>query len=206
MSNRGTGLSVNAPKAAAFRIGTQPGDDLGGVRNLLRLRDRCYVDPETECWHWKLAICQGSPTVAMVHPVTGKRVKMRGRRAALILKTGADLAKGHSAYALLKCKSLDCVNPDHCQSGSRLRLGKSHAASGRLKGNHRRSIVGRENVEASRKLTSEQVRAIRAGGKSDKAFGAAFGVSASAVWAAKKGLSHKHVPLIATSVFDWRPA
>lgn len=184
---------------------TKNGDDLGGIRNVLRLRDRCHVDHETECWHWRLAISQGSPSVAIVHPVSGQRVKMRGRRAALTLKLGKDLPAGHSAYAAMCCKSLDCVNPDHCRSGNRRQLGGAHARSGILKGNHLRSIAGRMNVEGRRKLSPDQVRAIRDGGKSDKSFAAEFGVSAYAVWCAKKGLSHKHVPMAATSVFDWRP-
>ena len=187
------------------RSGHQHGADLGGIRTLERLRERCRIDEETGCWHWGLAISQGSPTVCLIHPETGVRLKMRGRRAALVLHLGKELPKGHSTYAAACCTSFDCVNPAHCRHGSRVQVGAAHAKSGLLKGDHRRTLVNRANMEARRRLSAQQVQTIRAGGKSDVAFAKEFGVSAYAVWAAKKGHTHKHIPLVATSVFAWRP-
>ena len=178
------------------------GADCGGVRSLDRLMERCYVCPITGCWHCRLSFDQGSPRVSMTHPVTLKTVKMRGRRAALLLRDGKDLPAGHSAYAAPGCKSLDCVNPDHSRSGNRSKVGKALAASGRVKGIEAKKRASRESGKARRRLSVEQVRGIRTDGRSAQEWAVETGLSRFAIWSVRRGRSYRDIPFAANSIFE----
>lgn len=176
---------------------------LGGIRTVADIRARCYVDEGTGCWHWRQAISQGSPSIHFVTP-QGKRCKMRGRRAALLLHRGCDLLPGHAACAAAICESLDCVNPDHCRSGTRRQVGEAHRKSGLAKAKAK-TEAARIQAERRRKLKPGQVMEIRASLETDAALAKRFGVSRFCIWAARKGKTHPHLPPVATSVFEWRP-
>lgn len=181
----------------------QDGAYLGGIRTVEDIRARCFVDECTDCWHWRQAISQGSPSIHFVTP-QGKRVKMRGRRAALLLQRGHDLLPGHAACATAVCESLDCVNPDHCRSGTRQQIGEAHRRSGRAKA-QAKTEAARAQAEKRRKLKAAQVMEIRASHETDAALAARFGVSRFCIWSARKGKSYPNLPPVASSVFDWRP-
>jgi hypothetical protein len=139
-----------------------------------------------------------------MNPDTGRLVKMRGRRAALVLSRGVNLPKGHTAFAKACCQSFDCVNPDHARSGTRAEEGKAHAAAGLTKPTFRKRQAIHATCEKRRKLTPEQVRAIRSGGKPDYVWAQELGVAPFTVWSARHGRSYKHVAVAVPSVFEWR--
>lgn len=172
-----------------------------GIKTLEDIRLRCFVDPETDCWLWRLSAQAGVPRVSMFWE--GEERKFRGRRASWLM-AGRPLPKGHVVYAKLCCQELLCMNPDHAQAGTRKQHGLWLRRSGLIKGLPKKIAAARASATARRKLTAERVLAIRAGGKSDYAFADEFGVSQFAVWSARTFRSWKHVRAPA-SVFSWRP-
>lgn len=136
------------------------GTDLGGVRNVERLRDRCVVDELTGCWLWKGGRSHGRPRVMLVHPETGKHVRMSGPKAAWVLSNGHDVPKGR--IAMLTCRSADCCSPEHSKAATRVELGRHLAKTGAAKHDTlRRAQMTRKAREVSGKLSIEIAREIR---------------------------------------------
>ena len=184
-------------------MSVRPGMYSGGVRCVETLKQRCYVDIDTGCWHWKLAIRQGAPTVH-VHMKDGTTSVMRGRRAANFLATGSVLKEGQVAFAKLKCRSRDCVNPDHTQTGDRHALGAYLRASGRSKlGAHAiASLVEAARKRKDVKLSIEKAREIRLSADTQVALAKKYGVPQSRIYEIRSGKAWKETAP-ATSVFDW---
>lgn len=159
---------------------------LGAVRTLEDLMQRCYVDPDSGCWHWRMAIYDGAPRVYLWR-ADGSRMITRGRRAALYLRHGKNLPRGHVAYAKHTCRSHDCVNPDHCTSGSRARWGKVIAESGVLKGSPAKVAANAVLNKARRALSDEQVRHVRASEETHTELAKRLGVSASLIADIRRG-------------------
>lgn len=178
------------------------GSYLGGVKCIETLRDRCRVDPHTDCWHWSLSVCQGTPMV-WLHLGGGRRVKMRGRRAALFLARGTDLPAGHLAYARKSCNSSDCVNPAHCMSGSKAQWGSDMAARGEFKNIPSRIRASRETGARMRALTDDQAHEVRHSNLTLRELAQKFGVSVSLVGEVRRGVRYREVANGA-SVFAWR--
>jgi hypothetical protein len=181
---------------------------LGGIRTVEDLRKRCRLDGLTKCWHWGLAMVQGSPSVHFKAPDTGLRVKMRGRSAALYLLRGQSLPAGHMAWAKVDCRSDDCVNPDHCRSGTKVQWGQCLGESGVLRGKPHRLIAARKAAKVrwgDKMLTPEQRREIRESTESTYAMAARFGVSQFTAWCARTG-RYGQDTMPGSSVFTWRPA
>jgi hypothetical protein len=180
------------------------GDYLGGIRTVEDLRQRCRIDSETDCWHWSLAMVQGAPTVHFVAPDTGARTKMRGRRAALYLSTGQDIPAGHVAFARLKCRSADCVNPAHCTSGDRHHHGAWITAAGVHQwpdAKAKRSAASRKAWDKrGRKITQEQAHLIRTSDEDTHSLAKQLGRSQFAVWSVRAGKTHRE-HLAQASVF-----
>jgi hypothetical protein len=162
------------------------GTYLGGIRTLEDLRQRCVIDAETGCWHWRLSFSQGSPRVHLQHPAAaGGRlgVAMRGRRAALLLATGSDLPPGHFAFARACCKADDCVNPAHSRSGNRQQHGEWLRKTGKVKNLLTKSLASDEPNQAL----------------ADR-----LGVSKFVIYQVRNGRTHVGA-LPGASVFSWRP-
>ena len=180
---------------------------LGGIRTVEDLRKRCRVDSFSGCWHWGLAIVQGSPSVHFKTPDTGLKMKMRGRKAALYLHRGQDLPAGHMAWAVVDCKSSDCVNPAHCRSGTKAQWGQTMARSGQWRGMPSKLLAARKAAKvrwANHLLTPEQRQEIRESTESTYSLAARMGVSQFTAWAARVGkYGQDTVP--GSSVFTWRP-
>lgn len=178
------------------------GTYLGGIRSVEDIRQRCRVDDETGCWHWGLAFVQGAPSVSLRHPVTDQRMKMRGRRAVLLIARGKDLPKGHVAFPSDECTSSDCMNPDHCRSGDRHAHGKQITRSGIWKGLPSKVAAGKAAAAARRKLTPEAVADARSSDEPAHVLADKWGVSEYAIWAARRFVTHKPDGV---SVFNFRP-
>jgi hypothetical protein len=182
------------------------GTYLGGIRTVECLRQRSRVDPVTGCWHWGLSLTRGVPILHCVTPDDGRRIKLRGRRAALYLQRGKDLAKGQIAFARMCCESDDCVNPEHSRSGNKKAFMAWLVASGRfIKGKTSNANAAAWD-KRGRTLTPDMVREIRSTDESTYALAQRFGVSQCAVWLARRGKTHRHVlvGMKVASAFDWR--
>lgn len=184
----------------------QHGAYLGGIRTVECLRQRSRIDPVSGCWHWGLSLTRGVPILHMVTPDDGRRIKIRGRRAALYLQRGKDLGKGQFAFARTCCESVDCVNPEHARSGNKKALVAWALAAGRFTEAHKSEAHASAWDKRGRRLTPEMVREIRSTDENTHSLARRFGVSQCAVWLARRGKTHRHV-LVGTktaTVFDWR--
>jgi hypothetical protein len=183
-----------------------PGTYLGGIRTLEDLRERCVIDADTGCWHWRMAITQGAPRVHLQHPQDGRKVTMRGRRAALLLATGRDLPRGHTAYARHCCQADDCVNPEHSRSGNRREHGQWLTKSGKVKNLLGKRAASRRGWDTrGRKVTPEMRQDIlNSTDEPWQALADRLGVSKFVIYQVRKGLTHS-AALPGASVFNWRP-
>lgn len=180
------------------------GKYLGGIRTLEHLKDRCYVDPDTACWHWKGALSDGYPHVWMTCPETGKQGSRSGTRAALLL-SGRPIPKGHIAYR--RCDHLDCVNPAHISTGTKKEWGKWVQKTGKQKGNLQRTAANTANARRTRaKLSVEIVREIRSSNESGVALAARLGVCSQTISRVRTGRAWVDQVATNASVFSWRPA
>lgn len=185
----------------AMKLGT----NCGGIRALRDLKDRCFVDYDTGCWHWRMGMSQGAPRVHFITPDTGERVTQRGRRAALYLCRGCDLRSGHVASPK-DCNSDDCVNPAHCQSLGR----KAHGALVREKGwlrNLPQMIKANRQIARSKlaKITIEQAREIRESDEPISVLMKRYGLTRFPVSQIKLGKAWKE-DASGSSIFNWRPS
>jgi hypothetical protein len=181
------------------------GTYLGGIRTIDCLQKRSHVCPDTDCWHWRMAIVQGTPKVHFTTPDSGRSISMRGRRAALYLLRGIDVPAGHVAYPRMTCKSRDCVNPAHSTSGDRDAHGLWLRKTGAVAGLASKCAGSRKGWEGRRKLTPEAVADIRSSAESNLALAARWGVSQFAIWSCRVGQTHRNA-VAGSSVFNWIPA
>lgn len=179
-----------------------PGAYLGGIRTVHDLMLRCRVDKDTGCWHWRLSCVQGAPKVHFVTPDTGRRVGFRGRRAALYLAAGVDLRPGHVAFAKMKCTSLDCVNPEHCRSGTRIQQGEHIRRTGIHMGLPAKAAASRRGWDGRRKITPEMAAEIRSSQEPQLPLARRLGVSEYAVWCCRVGKTHRP-DIRGASAFTW---
>lgn len=170
-----------------------------GVHTLDDLRQRCNVDEDDGCWRWRMERVDGSARVHML--VDGKRTKMSGRRAALIL-AGKRIPAGHEAYARPACPHTDCVNPEHCRSGTRGDVRRFLASRGRWSLPHCYAHL-LPHAAAMRKLDDAQRLEVAQSSESAKVLAARYGCSTDLINKVRSG-ERRAAP--ASSVFAWRPA
>lgn len=179
------------------------GYDAGGVRTVEGLKLRSRVDPVTGCWNWLQGLIgPHHPKVHLVHPVTGKRFQTTGRRAAVLLATGKEVPKGHTAWARACCDSDLCVNPAHVRTGTRKAHGEWLARTAQLKGRPAYYAASRRRAKGQQALTAEQVAEIRRNpGVTVRTYAERFNVAPSVIWSARKHLTYTDVAM-RVSVFD----
>ena len=167
---------------------------LGTIRNIEELRGRCFVDPCTDCWHYRWGKSKGMPSVNLLL-ADGSRKTFKGRRAALVVLNGfVNLPSKTVTYP--GCDSVDCINPDHTRKGSRkAMLIATDKGRGRYDVRLRNLAKGAEKM---RKLTEEQVIAIGNSNESLSKLCAEHGVSASRIKALRR-----RARMVPRSVFEW---
>ena len=175
------------------------GTYLGGIRSLNDLMERCFVDPDTGCWHWRLAKDKGEPRVWLPE----FRQVFTGRKAAVIL-SGRQIGKGQLAWGT--CRSRDCVFPQHIRVGTRAEMGAWQAKRGVLKHNPKTSAAAAANARKASKLSPDAVRAIRASNLPQKELAEMYGVHFSTISKVVLDRSWADAAAPNTSVFSWRPA
>lgn len=174
----------------------------GGIRTVACLMNRCHVDEDTGCWLWRLSISQGVPRVHILLP-DGRHGVMRGRRAALYLARGIELQAGHVAFAAACCKRMDCCNPEHARSGTRIAAGKALSKSGRVRMLPRKVAAALRNIRLHSKLNPQKVRDIRASEMSTRDLSRLYGVAQSHIQSIRAGKAWRELAPNA-SVFSQR--
>ena len=84
-----------------------------GIRTIEDLRERCWIDTDTDCWHWRGATSLGSPAVC----IPGHGGAGRMGRAVCFLKTGKLPARGVIWHCV--CATRHCANPEHLKPTTR---------------------------------------------------------------------------------------
>lgn len=175
-----------------------------GVRTLEDIRLRCYVDPITDCWHWRM---QMDGTCGRVNTVLdGKRRNTTARRAAVIL-SGRAVQAHQAVWRAVCCESEDCCNPEHASVGSRKQMVKHLAFRGtyRTPAHAAARLVGLQKIHAAvgGVMSESKACAILVSPLQDKEAAAEFGVSIRAVQDIRNRRKWKNVaPLPVASVFD----
>ncbi|MEN9420191.1 MAG: hypothetical protein RI988_3812 [Pseudomonadota bacterium] len=177
-----------------------------GIRSLDALRERCYVDPDTGCWHWRGAMSRSNgrdeprlylPDIARVTTLP---------RAAWHL-SGKPLPRVKHLTVWRRCGCDTCGNPAHLKAGSRSDWGQWVAAQGHLRGRLERRLINRRiKVETGQtRITLELAEWIRDSHQNGREVAHALDVSPQVVSRVRTGRCWAPVAQ-AASVFSWRPA
>lgn len=123
------------------------------------------VDPDTGCWNWDLALCyRGYGRVAY------KGKARRAHRVSYMLAHGDDSVAGK--LVCHTCDNRKCVNPAHLYAGTQ---------------SDNMNDMQRRNRHPRRKLTDEEVAAIRKDRRLQKDIASSYGVSRSLICQIKAG-------------------
>lgn len=189
------------------------------VRSLLDMRDRCVVDEETDCWHWRGALAaakaRGARLTGRVYIAPGvlgnERATIMSCQKATWLFAGNALKPGHLVWRHT-CNTNDCISPHHGKSGTNRQMHDSFIASGRYRGDPAR-ILHLSKIRAPMLLPVAVVRAAEAmfeDGRMTKEVRAELGLSAHSAARIRRGThpnSSNGVPVLSgASVFAWRGA
>ncbi len=171
-----------------------------GVETLDDLRQRCYVDEVSGCWHLRQANGRPMPigdTREIWSRLHGTKVSVP-RLAWLLAHPGKDLPSGHIAYRC--CESYDCVAPAHIRAGTKRAWGRMLSATGRAatpaKIESCRAIAARN---PNRKITDELKSWILDSSQSSYEIAAAIGCSKTIVHNVRKVQAKRP----AASVFEF---
>jgi hypothetical protein len=182
-------------------MGIAKGTYLNGIRDEATLLARCRVDEVSGCWRYLGNCAVGvMPTVHIVMP-DGTRVCRRVRRAAWIIKTGAEPARGLVAYPTPDCRYIDCLCTSHVKVGTRRQA--TQAASERGAYDTLQHIAARSALQqAKRKISAETQMEIMRSDEPTTDLMARTGLSRSRINGIRRGA--RHATSKATSVFEWR--
>lgn len=189
-----------------------------GVTTLEDLRQRCYVDPDTGCWIWRMAIdmVRGSPSPRIWVPLglwDGRPIVTTAARAAWFL-AGKPQPPLHSYVCRAKCGNPLCIAPHHGATASPAEASRNRAGRRRAKREAATTSVDRilANKRTSRAnaLQPDVVRDIEArsdAGQTVPDIADLYGVSRSVVYRILRGehqsASGRQPMLRGASVFSW---
>ncbi len=134
---------------------------------------------ENGCWLWNGAVVNGYPV--FTHRPSGL-VKVSATRLSWSLYKGKKL-KSHE-WALHKCDTPRCVNPEHLFKGDHVSNMLDMVAKGRF-------LKGEKNPGV--KLTAEKVVAIRVDNRSRSVIAGQYGIAANTVGMIKRKERWAHV-------------
>lgn len=196
---------------------TTPDRRFRGVTSLEDLRERCYVDPDTGCWIWRMAVdmCRGTPSPRVWVPCglwDRRPVVTTAARAAWFLAGRPEPENG--AYVCrAKCSDPLCIAPHHGSTSSPADAARNRA--GRRRRNARTSaspdvLIANKRLAMAQSLPPETVRdieAMAAAGETAQHIAATHRISAAVVYRILRG-EHQHAAgrpalLRGASVFAW---
>lgn len=135
-----------------------------GLSTIEDVRERCYIDVLTECWHWRGSMKvdpkgRRVPCMWVFDTARDKFRTMSGPMAVLEL-TGRRTPEMDRGWRTCLCD--DCVNPAHIAGGTIDDWGAWIRANGVWKNSPARVVAGRKAARARSTLTIEQVQKVRA--------------------------------------------
>lgn len=133
------------------------------------IEERSTPVPWTGCWLWE----QGLDT----RGYGAAKVKRRAAKAHRVSYEAFVGPIPDGAFVLHRCDVKACVNPDHLYAGT-------HAEN--------MDDLSRGRYHPKRKLTSEQVRAMRASTMTISELAEAHGMSRSTIWKVLRGVTYRH--------------
>ena len=147
-----------------------------GIRKLNDIKLRCHCEPGG-CWEWRQAV----QTSGRKKPEP--RVWFALENKSTTLARAAWKLAGNPPVARVwrTCLNPLCGNPAHLMGGTQAEWGAWVAAQGYLKGDPIRSAVNKAKAASRRKLTDEQIAAIRESNESGEALAKVYGVSPTAI-------------------------
>lgn len=165
-----------------------------GIRTVEDLMARCWVDPDTGCWHWRFA--RDSKALPSLRLAPLNRTVSLGV-AACYFATGAAPKPGQMWHCT--CTTPNCANPEHRRAGDR--SSQMRAAS------LTRTPLQRARISAGKRAASHLTDGQRAeiAGSTEilRVLAERYGVSVSG--AQKLRTARAPDPKAGFSVFSWRP-
>lgn len=172
-----------------------------GVKSLPDLRARCWCDPDTDCWHWRMSRTKAGAAVVFITFADGVRRKTSGRRAALFLSRGIEVPAHKIAFATERCKTPECCNPEHCRIGTKAQHGKYLAKHEMLKVPSKIAAARRVAAQYRTKYSESVCEQIRRSDGPVSEIARHLGVNLRTAQHIRSGASRPQRP--PSSVFDW---
>lgn len=130
------------------------GRRLDGIVTIDDLRQRCYVDEDSGCWHLRGANGERMPEKA--RHIVWSHAHMRRLTSTqagwLLSHPGREIPAGRLVHRT--CESHDCCAPAHLRCVTKAQFGKFQIATGRLK-TPAKVAAGRAAPSPHRKLSAE---------------------------------------------------
>ena len=154
----------------------------GPITCLQDVMDRCVVDVEVGCWRWGMAVAAHGVPMLRVRDgvIAAMQAGMQPARRVAWGLAGCRLPAAWVVYQdWEKCTDPLCIAPAHSRAGTWAQRGKDQAASGKLRGDPRRSAAAvRASLVSGRTTPADVVRAIEvelAAGRRQADIAAQFG-------------------------------
>ena len=170
-----------------------------GVYCLEDVRQRCRIDPVTDCWIWSMAVSDGgrpysstTPRVSLPKGVLSIEHRTVSVSRVAWLMSGRKLAPGHVVWRTCGCEL--CVNPAHLMAGTKAEEGAWVRESGRRRGSAMRTAVNTRNAAETQAIRPETVRSIEAqlaAGRLQREVSVDFGIHKATISKIARGL-HVH--------------
>lgn len=184
------------------------GSYIDAVRDVESLMGRCYIDPDTACWHFRGANGQkfryvpGQPLQVFVHQLQRKTTL---KRAAWMLSGKPEVPKTHRL--VMSCLCWDCANPAHVRQVTAQTHTRILAAAGAFKTPAKVAAARRNARSRSRTvLTPELAQWARESPQTQADIGHALGIRQNRVSDIVRGKTWRDQSAPPASVWDWRPA
>lgn len=150
-----------------------------GIHSIADVKDRCVIDDETGCWHWRGAVNKNpktgkrTPMLWMFDPQANRVRAMTGPLAVLEL-VGRRTLSTNRGWRTCLCD--DCMNPGHIAGGTNKDFGRWVRGNDLWKNDPKRIATQRRTGRARSILTAEIVRTIRSSPLNGRQLAAQFGL------------------------------
>jgi len=137
------------------------GKNLGGIRCLEDVRQRCHVNDVTGCWEWRLSMANDSVPRAYVPPEVVQAIGTHARHDMTVMRlawalAGNKLEPRHRVWRS-RCDCKTCVNPAHMKSGTTAEWGADLRRTGRMVGRPQK-LAQLKQISMARATPPELIR------------------------------------------------